>query len=51
MIAVKGGVKRSGNIGDILAGSVSACSEWDYEYGPALASIIVRLATKKAYEK
>ncbi len=51
VISVQGGNKRSSNIGDILAGSVAACSDWDYEYGPALASIIVRMATKKAYDK
>lgn len=51
VISVKGGPKRSSNIGDILAGSVAACSDWDFVYGPALASIIVRMATKKAFEK
>jgi len=49
VINVQGGLKRSSNIGDILAGSVAACSDWDFEYGPALASIIVRMATKKAF--
>lgn len=51
VISVQGGPKRSANIGDILAGSVAACSEWDFEYGPALASIIVRMATKRGYER
>ncbi len=51
VISVQGGLKRSSNIGDILAGSVAACSDWDFEYGPALASIIVRMATKKGFEK
>ena len=51
MISVQGRLKRSSNIGDILAESVAACSDWDFEYGPALASIIVRMATKKAFEK
>lgn len=30
---------------------MAACSEWDFEYGPALASIIVRMATKRGYER
>ena len=51
VISVQGGLKRSSNIGDILAGSVAACFDWDFEYGLALASIIVRMATKKAFDK
>lgn len=38
-------------MGDILAGAASVCGLWDYEYGPALASRIVRLATRAAFEK
>ena len=38
-------------MGDILAGAASVCSLWDFEYGPALASRIVRLATRAAFEK
>lgn len=51
VIGVQGSPKRSANIGDILAGSVAACAEWDFVYGPALASIIVRMATKKGFER
>ena len=36
--------------GVLLAGVVSACGLWDFEYGLPLASHIVRLATKSAYE-
>ena len=42
-------MKRCGGVGDILAGAVATCSYWDIEYGPALASIIVRMATKQAF--
>lgn len=49
VISVQGSQKRSANIGDILAGSVAACAEWDFIYGPALGSIIVRMATKRAF--
>lgn len=51
IIRSEGGKKRCGGMGDILAGVASVASFWDYEYGPALASRIVRLATRAAYEK
>jgi NAD(P)H-hydrate repair Nnr-like enzyme with NAD(P)H-hydrate dehydratase domain len=50
-VNAEGGFKRCGGIGDILSGAVATCAYWDFEYGPALASTIVRMATKKAYEK
>lgn len=46
-----GGRKRCGGIGDILAGVTSACSLWNFELGPVLASRIVRKATCYAFEK
>lgn len=51
IVRSEGGKKRCGGMGDILAGVASVTSLWDYEYGPALASRIVRLATRAAYEK
>jgi NAD(P)H-hydrate repair Nnr-like enzyme with NAD(P)H-hydrate dehydratase domain len=50
-VRTEGGKKRCGGVGDILAGVTSACSWWNFEYGPALASRIVRKANKLAYEK
>jgi ATP-dependent NAD(P)H-hydrate dehydratase len=51
VVRTEGGKKRCGGMGDILAGAVSVCALWDFEYGPALASRVVRLATKAAFEK
>lgn len=51
IVNTQGGKKRCGGIGDILAGVTSVCALWDFEYGPALASRIVRKATKAAFEK
>lgn len=50
-IGVEGGYKRCGGIGDILSGAVATCAYWDFQYGPALASTIVRMATHKAFAK
>lgn len=47
----EGGSKRCGGIGDILAGVTAVCSFWHYELGPVLASRIVKVATKRAFEK
>lgn len=49
IVRTEGGKKRCGGMGDILAGVASVTSLWDYEYGPALASRIVRLATRASY--
>ena len=46
-----GGNKRCGGIGDVLAGAMSVCALWDFDYGPVLASIIIRNATRKAFVK
>jgi NAD(P)H-hydrate repair Nnr-like enzyme with NAD(P)H-hydrate dehydratase domain len=51
IVRTQGGNKRCGGLGDILSGALSVCSMWDYTYGPALASVIVRMATRKAFEK
>lgn len=51
IIGIEGGNKRCGGIGDILAGVTGACGLWDFEYGPALASVLVRSATRMAFEK
>ncbi len=50
-MGIEGGFKRCGGIGDILSGAVATCAYWNFEYGPALASSIVRMATQKAYAK
>ena len=47
----KGGAKRCGGIGDILAGVVAATGFWNFELGPPLAAYIVREATRRAFEK
>jgi NAD(P)H-hydrate repair Nnr-like enzyme with NAD(P)H-hydrate dehydratase domain len=51
IVRTEGGKKRCGGMGDILAGAASVTSLWDFEYGPVLASRIVRLATRAAFEK
>lgn len=51
VVRTPGGQKRCGGIGDILAGVTSACSLWNFELGPVLASRIVRKATYLAFEK
>ena len=51
ILRTQGGGKRCGGIGNILAGAVGVCSSWDWDYGPVLASRIIRLATRTAYEK
>ena len=51
ILRTQGGGKRCGGIGNILAGAVGVCSYWDWDYGPVLASRIIRLATRTAYEK
>ena len=51
IISHEGGPKRCAGIGDILAGTVATCTYWDHDYGPALASLIVRMSTKKAFKK
>jgi NAD(P)H-hydrate repair Nnr-like enzyme with NAD(P)H-hydrate dehydratase domain len=45
----EGGYKRCGGIGDILAGAIGTCVGWDYHYGPALASWVIKNATRMAY--
>jgi hypothetical protein len=34
-----------------VAGAASSCSLWDIDYGLPLASCIVRLATKMAFDR
>jgi len=51
IVKTEGGRKRCGGMGDILSGLVSVCSIWDHAYGPVLASRILKLATRSAYEK
>ena len=51
LINTEGGLKRCGGIGDILAGVASVYSLWDFELGPALASRVVRMATRRGFEK
>lgn len=50
IVGTLGGKKRCGGLGDILAGVVSACGLWDFDYGLPLASHIVRTATRAAYD-
>lgn len=51
VVKTDGGKKRCGGLGDILAGVTAVCSFWHYDIGPVLASRIVRVATRKAFEK
>lgn len=50
-ITAKGGHKRCGGTGDILAGVVMACGNRDLEYGPLLACWLLKKAAKKAFAK
>ena len=49
IVRIKGGNKRCGGIGDILAGVTGICSFWNYELGPVLGSKIVKIATRRAF--
>lgn len=51
VVRTEGGMKRCGGIGDILAGVNSVFSLWDFDLGPVLASRVVRMATRKGFEK
>ena len=51
IVGLEGGDKRCGGIGDIVAGVASVCAYCDYEYGLPLASIIVKEATRMAFER
>jgi NAD(P)H-hydrate repair Nnr-like enzyme with NAD(P)H-hydrate dehydratase domain len=51
IVRTEGGKKRCGGLGDILSGAMAVCALWDLTYGPVLASRIVRIATRKAFEK
>ncbi len=51
IIRTEGGKKRCGGLGDILSGAIAVCASWDFTYGLVLASRIVRIATRKAFEK
>jgi ATP-dependent NAD(P)H-hydrate dehydratase len=51
IVRTAGGNKRCGGLGDILSGALAVCSLWDPTLGPVLASKILRMATKRAYEK
>jgi NAD(P)H-hydrate repair Nnr-like enzyme with NAD(P)H-hydrate dehydratase domain len=46
-----GSKKRCGGIGDILSGCISACINWNYEYGTILACHVTKLAAQLAFEK
>lgn len=50
IVRTAGGNKRCGGIGDILAGVIAVCRFWNEDYGLALASRIVRLATGVGYK-
>lgn len=51
IVRTEGGKKRCGGLGDILSGAVAVCAQWDFTYGPVLASRIIRIATRKGFEK
>ena len=51
VVGLEGGYKRCGGIGDILAGVASTTGLWDLEYGLPLASCILRMATRKAFDR
>lgn len=48
-VTFKGGHKRCGGMGDLLAGATLACSSRNIEYGPLLACWLVKKATQKAF--
>ena len=48
-IMAEGGYKRCGGLGDILAGAIGTTVGWDFHYGPALASWVIKKATRMAY--
>jgi NAD(P)H-hydrate repair Nnr-like enzyme with NAD(P)H-hydrate dehydratase domain len=50
-VRTEGGNKRCGGLGDILSGAIAVCGLWDGTYGPVLASKIVKMATRAAFEK
>ena len=47
----KGGDKRCGGLGDVLAGILAVYCVWSEDYGCVLAARVMRLATFKAYQK
>lgn len=49
IVRTEGGNKRCGGLGDIVAGALAVCSQWNPVYGPVLAAKIVRMATRKAF--
>ena len=51
IVRTEGGNKRCGGIGDIVSGAVAVCGLWNEEYGLALASRVVKMATRIAFEK
>lgn len=51
IVRSEGSAKRCGGLGDILSGAIAVCGLWDQTYGPVLASRIVRMATRAAFEK
>lgn len=50
-ITARGGQKRCGGIGDILAGSTIACASWSYDLGPLLSCWLTKKATRVAFNK
>lgn len=49
IVRTQGGEKRCGGLGDLLAGAMAVCCYWNFDYGPVLASRIVRMATRLGY--
>jgi NAD(P)H-hydrate repair Nnr-like enzyme with NAD(P)H-hydrate dehydratase domain len=43
------GNKRCSGVGDMFSGMSAICTHWDQDLGPILASIILKRATKTAY--
>lgn len=51
VVGTRGGLKRCGGIGDVLAGCLACTSHWDYGKGPLLACHVVKVASLQAFAK
>ena len=51
LVSTKGGLKRCGGIGDVLAGSIATCAFWNLELGVVLGCHVTRLATRLSFER
>lgn len=49
IVRTLGSLKRAGGLGDLLTGAIATYAHWDYDFGPPLASEMIRLASAKGY--